>query len=121
MEFVFKLIGALGTIAMIIDVALKHTNADQRQRFYAWTKRVVGPTLYVLFTLISIAVCAISIWQIHAFYVSPDPITRKEVLMLFIYIIDAVFYGAITPGLILAPWKLAREEREPVPETETAP
>lgn len=110
MELFFKLLGALGTIAMIVDVALKHTNADQRQRLYAWTKRIVGPTLYVLFTLFSIAVCAVSIWQIQKFYVSPDPITRKEVLMLFIFIIDAVFYGAIVPGLILAPFKAVQGE-----------
>lgn len=112
MELFFKMLGALGTIAMIVDVALKHTNAEQRKRLYAMIKRVVGPTLYVLFTLFSVLVCAVSIWQIHEFYISPDPITRKEVLMLFIYIIDAVFYGAIVPGLILAPFKLMQDERD---------
>jgi len=119
MEFFWKLLGALGTVAMIVDIALKHTNADQRKRLYAWIKRVVGPTMYVLFTLFSVAVCAISIWQIHDFYVSPDPITRKEVLMLFIFIIDAVFYGAIVPGLILAPFKLTQEDRDSEAATAT--
>ncbi|MCQ4257461.1 hypothetical protein [Stutzerimonas stutzeri] len=108
MELVLKLLGALGAVAMIIDVAMRHTNAEQRKLLVGWVKGVVGPTLYVLFTLFAIAVCAISIWQIQAFYVSPDPITRKEVVMLFVYIIDAIFYGAIVPGLILAPFSKAK-------------